>query len=194
MGTVTSWTQDDSTARIWHPKTTCGHDCNSGLCGNDGTGRTPSTGVRCKYKTPTGSYRCNNCYSTTCSGVHVTSYNLGCGLDEGSVIGQVSIQRLISSQYELQVVSNLTVVSYSWSTGSSEESIVVNGNGVYSCEVVVSDGSVSKTVSVTYEVTDFDTEPPVFQSLECTEGRKNFVVVKPTFTDNFSGVSEYKLE
>lgn len=166
-GTVTGWEKDYQ--GIWHPKLTCGHNCNSGLC--RAASSMPSTGMQCGYQSITDTYNvCNKCGSRNCNGTHqewvlscgksegdFEKWVLGCGLSTSSVVGTLSIQPSTTGSAQSVTLtaslSGCTNNGISWSTGASGDSITVTDNGTYSCTVNYQEGTVtgSKTLSISVD-------------------------------------------
>lgn len=137
-----------------------------------------------------GDVHCTKLVCTKQEGVTVDSYTLDCTQTE---VGFVSIVKQGGSGYYLRVNSNIDVDSYRWQDGSTNAIIYVTSNSTYTCEITYTDSGVQRTVSVSYEVTDYDAVPPVISAVEFSSKRVNSGV-RPSVsaTDNV-GVIEYKM-
>lgn len=104
-------------------------------------------------------------YNTT-----ITKYALSCGVTEGATVGTFTISKEAgrTSYYltpSVSVSSSVCVpVSYTWSNGDIG-TCTVTGNGSYTCTLKWTDMGVEKTAELTYVVEDYDTEPPIIESV-----------------------------
>lgn len=193
-GIVTQWWR--GTDDIFHTNTSCGHNCDSGLCrGVDGPDL-PAAGGRCQYQNVVESYiACNKCgkkdcngrhlvYSLTCDeieGVTLEGYAPSCGMTEDTVIGTYSImpsvQAGIVGEMEIKAVvaGSVQVIGYQWGSGEASDSITVNGNGSYTCQITYSDGEEEFVQSLTIQVKNIDNMPPKV-SIETVNGVQEVTV------------------
>lgn len=154
------------------------------------------------YVCPSGHYvtrSCHNAVGLTCGMGAYYSYALSCGLAEGSITGVFQIKKTIEN--EIYTLSPLTttsstmcvITSCTWDDGTVGE-LAVTENGTYSCTLSWKDNGIAKTETLTYTVTDYDTEPPVITALtpDKTSWTKGNVIVTVTATDNYS-VTGYRL-
>lgn len=114
------------------------------------------------------------------------------------VVATLKMMKDVSTEgYKLSInptlYSGVTVKSYAWSSGQTTSSIYVTSNGTYTCTVKINDGGVEKSTTLTYVVSDYDTESPVISGVTKGSDRINAEVVTVVATDNI-GVTEYKLE
>lgn len=123
----------------------------------------------------------------------IDGYSLGCGLDADATIGSISMTKAVSSEYKLSIVSEQTsdkfvVTGYKWSDNSTGSSMKVTANGVYTCTVSYTDNGSARTSVLSYEVTDYDTEPPVIGSatVSPTVRTNEDVTVTVVATDNMT--------
>lgn len=183
------------TSTLWYT-----HTCSS--CGQD---------VYCLSADMSSVYKCNRTiqtstilkYSLGCGKTTETieSYNLICPIEENVPVGTLNLYKKCENEkYVLTVIptlndSILSVTGYEWSTGSTENKISIEGNGTYSCTVTYLDGDDEKTEFLEYEVTDYDTEPPVITDLtpDKTAWTNQNVIITVTATDNY-GVAAYRLD
>ena len=193
-GIVTQWWR--GTDDIFHTNTSCGHNCDSGLCrGVDGPDL-PAAGGQCQYQNVVESYIvCNKCgkkdcngrhlvYSLTCEkteGVTLEGYAPSCGMTEDTIIGTYSImpdvQAGIVGEMELKAVvaGSVQVIDYQWESGEASDCITVNGNGSYTCRITYSDGEQEFTQSLTIQVKNIDNMPPKV-SIETVNGAQEITV------------------
>jgi len=134
---------------------------------------------------------CNKSTST------IDSYKLNC-TKGNSVVGTFGIRRTDKESYELCVErisgnDDLQIVGYEWNTGCTSDICAVNSNDTYSCVVCLKDSDIERTVALSYEVTDYDTEKPTISMAMQKEGRCQKAVVTFTGEDNV-GVVEYLVE
>lgn len=128
----------------------------------------------------------------------VDSYSLVCSKGNSAVAEVEVYKEYTPGSYILRVSirqfhQDVSVVSYSWSTGSTASSIEVTGNGEYSCTVQVSDGGVSRTAVVSYTVSDYDSEPPMVTGVSKTSSRVcGHDSIEVSASDN-RGVFDYML-
>lgn len=114
------------------------------------------------------------------------------------VVATLNMMKDVSAEgYKLSINSTLhsgvTVKSYTWSSGQTTSSINVTSNGTYTCTVKIDDGGVEKSSTLSYEVSDYDTQKPAISGINQGGIRVSEEVVTVFATDNM-GVTEYKLE
>lgn len=135
----------------------------------------------------------NNGYKLNCSKT-IDGYSLVCTKGTSEVASLSMHKNKEGATYTLTVVPSLktgvTVTSYRWSTGSTSSSCEVTANGSYTCEVSISDGGIARTTSLSYNVTDYDTQAPVVIDIEVSTERLSSLDFSVNASDNI-GVSEY---
>lgn len=155
------------------------------------------------YVCPSGHYvtrSCHNAVGLTCGMGAYYSYALSCGLAEGSITGVFQIKKTIEN--EIYTLSPLTttsstmcvITSCTWDDGTVGE-LAVTENGTYSCTLSWKDNGIAKTETLTYTVTDYDTEPPVITELTAdkTSWTNQNVTLTVMATDNY-GVTSYRID
>lgn len=155
------------------------------------------------YVCPSGHYAsrsCHNAVGLTCGMGAYYSYALSCGLAEGSITGVFQIKKNIEN--EIYTLSPLTttsstmcvITSCTWDDGTVGE-LTVTQNGTYSCTLSWKDNGIAKTETLTYTVTDYDTEPPVITALTAdkTSWTNQNVTLTVMATDNY-GVTGYRMD
>lgn len=127
-----------------------------------------------------------------------TKYTLSCGVTAGDAVGMFTISKEAgrTSYYLKPSVSTSSSVcvpvSYTWSNGDTG-TCTVTGNGSYTCTLKWTDMGVEKTATLSYVVTDYDTEPPVIESVTGYESREKYHTIVVSATDNY-GVTGYMIE
>jgi hypothetical protein len=155
------------------------------------------------YVCPSGHYvtrSCHNAVGLTCEMGAYYSYALSCGLAEGSITGVFQIKKTIEN--EIYTLSPLTttsstmcvITSCTWDDGTVGE-LAVTENGTYSCTLSWKDNGIAKTETLTYTVTDYDTEPPVITALTAdkTSWTNQNITLTVTATDNY-GVTGCRID
>lgn len=155
------------------------------------------------YVCPSGHYvtrSCHNAVGLTCGMGAYYSYALSCGLAEGSITGVFQIKKTIEN--EIYTLSPLTttsstmcvITSCTWDDGTVGE-LAVTENGTYSCTLSWKDNGIAKTETLTYTVTDYDTEPPVITALTAdkTSWTNQNITLTVMATDNY-GVTGYRID
>lgn len=128
----------------------------------------------------------------------VTKYLLSCGVTAGDAVGMFTISKEAgrTSYYLKPSVSTSSSVcvpvSYTWSNGDTG-TCTVTGNGAYTCTLKWTDMGVEKTATLSYVVEDYDTEPPVIESVTGYESREKYHTIVVSATDNY-GVTGYMIE
>lgn len=122
-------------------------------------------------------------------------YRVNCGLSAGQNIATFSIVE--QSGYVLHPVLDVTAgsvqaVSFTWQDGSVGD-LAISSNGTYTCTLVYKDSGVIRSVALSCEVTDYDTEPPVIESVTGYESREKYHTIVVSATDNY-GVTGYMIE
>lgn len=169
----------------------------------------------CQQSVPSTQYYCpvcNKVYTGAGTCTAITSYGLSCGMTEETVIGHnlscpytesdqvisVGIEKEVSgASYKLKGVviskeSIITEVGFTWDTTESL-SCSVTSNRVYVCTVTYLERGESRSFSISYEVTDYDTTPPTISSVEkntaaVTNGSVT-ITVNATDTSGIAGYS-----
>lgn len=155
------------------------------------------------YVCPSGHYAtrsCHNAVGLTCEMGAYYSYALSCGLAEGSITGVFQIKKTIEN--EIYTLSPLTttsstmcvITSCTWDDGTVGE-LAVTENGTYSCTLSWKDNGIAKTETLTYTVTDYDTEPPLITALTAdkTSWTNQNITLTVMATDNY-GVTGYRID
>lgn len=150
-----------------------------------------------------GLYRCPTGHTQTRSvvnayGLHCQAgcgYRVNCGLSTGQTIATFFIEE--QSGYVLHPSlsiegGSVNVVSFTWQDGSVDD-LVVSSNGTYTCTLTYTDNGVTRVSTLSCEVTDYDTEPPVIESVTGYESREKYHNIVVSATDNY-GVTGYKIE
>ena len=151
--------------------------------------------LSCKKTTSTIDSYSLSCKSTSST---IDKYNLKCTKGTSQVAKFDMVKDFTSNSYKLSISTasknnDVTITGYKWNTGATSSSLVITANGTYSCEVTISDGSITKKATLSYKVTDYDVEPPVVSNLSKSESRVvDCVEVTVTATDNY-GVVGYQL-
>jgi len=122
-------------------------------------------------------------------------YRVNCGLSEGQTIATFSIEE--QSGYVLNPVLNVVkgsvkAVSFTWQDGSVG-ALTVSSNGIYTCTLTYTDNGVVRVATLSCEVTDYDTEPPVIEGVTGYESREKYHTIAVSATDNY-GVTGYMIE
>lgn len=156
----------------------------------------------CQAQTGSSSWwecgKCGTHYSGSGSCTKVVGYSLGCGLDSSVAIGEFILTKSREgSNYQLvpsvSTSSSVCVpVSYTWSNGDTG-TCTVTGDGSYTCTLKWTDMGVEKTATLSYVVEDYDTEPPVIESVTGYESREKYHTIVVSATDNY-GVTGYMIE
>lgn len=141
-------------------------------------------------------YRCSVC-GMEASGTGLctkTTYALGCGLNDGDKAGTVTIERQVSEQnYKLTPAVGGTAGCIS-NVSCSPSSYQVTSNGSYSFTVNYTDSGVSKSVSVSCTISDYDGTAPVINSVTAstTAETTGSVSLSVNATDNV-GITAYRM-
>lgn len=128
---------------------------------------------------------------------HIDEYKLTCNRGASTVAVVEMYKERSDSSYTLGITtrslgSGVSITSYNWSTGASTASVDVTANGVYSCQVVISDGGIPNSVTLQYSVTDYDTVKPSVTGVSNVNRLRGHANVEVTASDNF-GVNGYML-
>ncbi|MGN1204250.1 MAG: hypothetical protein ACI4SA_04240 [Lachnospiraceae bacterium] len=202
--TKTSWcTAVCSKCGKTFTNTVCTHgqvvyDCTicNGNTANAGYNRWPINQCDANKKTVTV-YKCSVC-GTEASGTGTctkTTYTLGCGLNDGDKAGTVTIERQVSEQnYKLTPAVGSTAGCIS-NVSCSPSSHQVTSNGSYAFTVNYTDSGVSKSVSVSCTISDYDGTAPVINSITAstTAETTGSVSLSVNATDNV-GVTAYRMD
>lgn len=122
------------------------------------------------------------------------TYALGCGLNDGDKAGTVTIDRQVSEQnYKLTPAVGGTAGCIS-NVSCSPSSYQVTSNGSYSFTVNYTDSGVSKSVSVSCTISDYDGTAPVINSVTAstTAETTGSVSLSVNATDNV-GITAYRM-
>ena len=174
------------------------YDCTicNGNTANAGYNRWPINQCDANKKSVTV-YKCSVC-GTEASGAGScakTTYTLGCGLNDGDKAGTVTIERQVSEQnYKLTPSVGGTAGCIS-NVSCSPSSYQVTSNGSYSFTVSYTDSGVSKSVSVSCTISDYDGAAPVINSVTASTTAETTGSVSLTVnaTDNV-GVTAYRMD
>ena len=141
-------------------------------------------------------YRCSVCgmEASGTGSCTKTTYALGCGLNDGDKAGTVTIERQVSEQnYKLTPAVGGTAGCIS-NVSCSPSSYQVTSNGSYSFTVNYTDSGVSKSVSVSCTISDYDGTAPVINSITAstTAETSGSVSLTVNATDNV-GITAYRM-
>lgn len=167
-------------------KTTCTS------CGAHGFDNTPN------YSSTSHTYTASE-YVLSCpkTAQTIDGYTLSCTKGSGVVASFEMYKNVTSDSYTLSISpilqSGVTVLSYKWSNGSTSSTCSVTSNSTYTCEVTISDGGIQRKSTLSYTVSDYDTQSPVVQTVSRVTNRvRSDVGVTVQAQDNVK-VSDYML-
>lgn len=181
-------------SHYWHRCSVCGAEAT-----NSYLAEYPATaGAVCNGQPTHASHEVAHKKSLTCTKTEtsIDGYSLNCSIS--GTIATFNMNKIYNgSEYVLKIQpemgSGVSLVSYAWSDGSNGSSCVVTANKVYSCNITLSDHGVSRTVPISYSVTDYDDKKPVISNVDIASKRATSVLVNVSASDNV-GVSEFKLQ